>query len=163
MKTFLSQQQQSLVDCTAAAIATTATTATAAVGAPSTSSSSSLSSSLTASLNIQQEEQQQKQENSEILSNFKAVIDLAGGVATNQKISRMQPTLPQTAGTADMDLTAVQSMDWFFKKEQIYLLAQFWQQVSEKNPKIKYFLLKFYYYFFKLNNFKAEENFCYAL
>lgn len=42
----------------------------------------------------------------------------------------MQPTLPQTAGTADMDLTAVQSMDWFFKKEQIYLLAQFWQQVS---------------------------------
>uniref|UniRef100_A0A1A9UPG4 Uncharacterized protein n=1 Tax=Glossina austeni TaxID=7395 RepID=A0A1A9UPG4_GLOAU len=42
--------------------------------------------------------------------------------------SRMQPTLPQTAGTADMDLTAVQSMDWFFKKEQIYLLAQFWQQ-----------------------------------
>ena len=43
---------------------------------------------------------------------------------------RMQPTLPQTAGTADMDLTAVQSTDWFFKKEQIYLLAQFWQQVS---------------------------------
>lgn len=49
----------------------------------------------------------------------------------------MQPTLPQTAGTADMDLTAVQSMDWFFKKEQIYLLAQFWQQVSfgkQSNP-----------------------------
>lgn len=44
----------------------------------------------------------------------------------------MQPTLPQAAGTADMDLTAVQSInDWFFKKEQIYLLAQFWQQVSE--------------------------------
>ncbi|XP_055857058.1 homeobox protein cut isoform X2 [Episyrphus balteatus] len=40
----------------------------------------------------------------------------------------MQPTLPQTAGTADMDLTAVQSMDWLFKKERIYLLAQFWQQ-----------------------------------
>lgn len=45
----------------------------------------------------------------------------------------MQPTLPQAAGTADMDLTAVQSInDWFFKKEQIYLLAQFWQQVSHK-------------------------------
>lgn len=44
----------------------------------------------------------------------------------------MQPTLPQAAGTADMDLTAVQSInDWFFKKEQIYLLAQFWQQVSD--------------------------------
>jgi len=44
----------------------------------------------------------------------------------------MQPTLPQAAGTADMDLTAVQSInDWFFKKEQIYLLAQFWQQVRK--------------------------------
>lgn len=47
----------------------------------------------------------------------------------------MQPTLPQAAGTADMDLTAVQSInDWFFKKEQIYLLAQFWQQVSDGPP-----------------------------
>lgn len=42
----------------------------------------------------------------------------------------MQPTLPQSAGAADMDLPAVQSMDWLFKKERIYLLAQFWQQVS---------------------------------
>ncbi|XP_055388823.1 homeobox protein cut-like isoform X2 [Condylostylus longicornis] len=41
----------------------------------------------------------------------------------------MQPSSPQTnGGTADMDLTAVQSMDWFLKKERIYLLAQFWQQ-----------------------------------
>ncbi|XP_017490740.1 PREDICTED: homeobox protein cut isoform X2 [Rhagoletis zephyria] len=40
----------------------------------------------------------------------------------------MQPQVPQAAGTADMDLTAVQSMDWFFKKEQFYLLAQFLQQ-----------------------------------
>lgn len=45
--------------------------------------------------------------------------------------SRMQPTLPQSTGAADMDsLPAVQSMDWLFKKERIYLLAQFWQQVS---------------------------------
>lgn len=44
----------------------------------------------------------------------------------------MQPTIPQTQTTvtADMDLPAVQSMDWLFKKERIYLLAQFWQQVS---------------------------------
>lgn len=42
----------------------------------------------------------------------------------------MQPTLPQSTGAADMDLPAVQSMDWLFKKERIYLLAQFWQQVS---------------------------------
>lgn len=50
-------------------------------------------------------------------------------VASNQP-SRMQPTLPQSAGAADMDLPAVQSMDWLFKKERIYLLAQFWQQVN---------------------------------
>lgn len=47
----------------------------------------------------------------------------------------MQPTaaLPaQNAGAAaemDDDQPAVQSMDWLFKKERIYLLAQFWQQV----------------------------------
>lgn len=29
-----------------------------------------------------------------------------------------------------MDIQAMQSMDWLFKKERIYLLAQFWQQVS---------------------------------
>lgn len=51
------------------------------------------------------------------------------GVASRQQ-ARMQPTLPQSAGAADMDLPAVQSMDWLFKKERIYLLAQFWQQVS---------------------------------
>lgn len=26
----------------------------------------------------------------------------------------------------------MQSMDWLFKKERIYLLAQFWQQVNTK-------------------------------
>lgn len=31
-----------------------------------------------------------------------------------------------------MDVQAMQSMDWLFKKERIYLLAQFWQQVKEK-------------------------------
>lgn len=47
----------------------------------------------------------------------------------SKQTSRMQPTVPQSAGAADMDLPAVQSMDWLFKKERIYLLAQFWQQV----------------------------------
>lgn len=46
----------------------------------------------------------------------------------------MQPTaaatLPTPPPLADMDLQAMQSMDWLFKKERIYLLAQFWQQVS---------------------------------
>jgi hypothetical protein len=40
----------------------------------------------------------------------------------------MQPTLPP-ASTDDMDSLSIQSMDWLFKKERIYLLAQFWQQV----------------------------------
>jgi len=31
-----------------------------------------------------------------------------------------------------MDVQAMQSMDWLFKKERIYLLAQFWQQVNIK-------------------------------
>ncbi|KAG5673046.1 hypothetical protein PVAND_003123 [Polypedilum vanderplanki] len=39
----------------------------------------------------------------------------------------MQPHLPP-ASTDDMDSLPVQSMDWLFKKERIYLLAQFWQQ-----------------------------------
>lgn len=42
----------------------------------------------------------------------------------------MQPTLPPATDTNDMDSLSVQSMDWLFKKERIYLLAQFWQQVS---------------------------------
>ena len=51
----------------------------------------------------------------------------------NQQLGRMQPTLPpQSTGPADMDSCAnpIQSMDWLYKKERIYLLAQFWQQVS---------------------------------
>lgn len=47
---------------------------------------------------------------------------------------RMQPTIPQSTGGSDMDLPAVQPMDWLFKKERIYLLAQFWQQVSKQMP-----------------------------
>jgi len=42
-----------------------------------------------------------------------------------------------------MDVQAMQSMDWLFKKERIYLLAQFWQQVNntkteDKKTKIFY-------------------------
>lgn len=36
-----------------------------------------------------------------------------------------------------MDIPAAQSMDWLFKKERIYLLAQFWQQVRFKFQKKK--------------------------
>lgn len=45
-----------------------------------------------------------------------------------------------------MDVQAMQSMDWLFKKERIYLLAQFWQQV--KKNKI------FFNFFFNLNCIK---------
>lgn len=62
------------------------------------------------------------------LQNLQSLVGLEG-VASKQP-NRMQPTLPQSAGAADMDLPAVQSMDWLFKKERIYLLAQFWQQVN---------------------------------
>lgn len=55
----------------------------------------------------------------------------------SKQTSRMQPTLPQSAGAADMDLPAVQSMDWLFKKERIFLLAQFWQQVIKSSVKHK--------------------------
>ena len=44
----------------------------------------------------------------------------------------MQPTLQSTGAADDMDSLPVQSMDWLFKKERIYLLAQFWQQVSDE-------------------------------
>lgn len=44
----------------------------------------------------------------------------------------MQPTATASMpAPADMDLQAMQSMDWLFKKEKIYMLAQFWQQVSD--------------------------------
>ncbi|KAK0159591.1 hypothetical protein PV327_010687 [Microctonus hyperodae] len=33
-----------------------------------------------------------------------------------------------SAEANSLDLQAMQSMDWLFKKERIYLLAQFWQQ-----------------------------------
>lgn len=56
----------------------------------------------------------------------------------------MQPTIPaaQGAGAAatDMDFSAAQSMDWLFKKEQIYLLAQFWQQVNKSLIIFKFIL-----------------------
>lgn len=50
--------------------------------------------------------------------------------------ARMQPTLPQSGGpppivTSDMDLPAVQSMDWLLKKERFYILAKFWEQVCK--------------------------------
>lgn len=57
-------------------------------------------------------------------------LDSSGTAARQPQTARMQPTLPQSTGAADMDLPAVQPMDWLFKKERIYLLAQFWQQVS---------------------------------
>jgi hypothetical protein len=60
---------------------------------------------------------------------LQSLVGLEG--SASKQPGRMQPTLPQNTGAGDMDLSAVQSMDWLFKKERIYLLAQFWQQVSD--------------------------------
>ncbi|XP_019869254.2 homeobox protein cut isoform X3 [Aethina tumida] len=40
----------------------------------------------------------------------------------------MQPTATATVPPGGGDMETIQSMDWLFKKERIYLLAQFWQQ-----------------------------------
>lgn len=46
--------------------------------------------------------------------------------------NHMQPSATASIPPpGDMDIQAMQSMDWLFKKERIYLLAQFWQQVSD--------------------------------
>lgn len=39
-------------------------------------------------------------------------------------------SMQASAEANSLDIQAMQSMDWIFKKERIYLLAQFWQQVS---------------------------------
>nr|KAF7390529.1 hypothetical protein H0235_017691 [Vespula pensylvanica] len=39
-------------------------------------------------------------------------------------------SMQASAEANSLDIQAMQSMDWLFKKERIYLLAQFWQQVS---------------------------------
>lgn len=39
-------------------------------------------------------------------------------------------SMQASAEASSLDLQAMQSMEWLFKKERIYLLAQFWQQVS---------------------------------
>ncbi|OAD53357.1 hypothetical protein WN48_10277 [Eufriesea mexicana] len=38
-------------------------------------------------------------------------------------------SMQASAEANSLDIQAMQSMDWLFKKERIYLLAQFWQQV----------------------------------
>ncbi|KAG7208200.1 hypothetical protein KM043_016547 [Ampulex compressa] len=42
-------------------------------------------------------------------------------------------SMQASAEANSLDIQAMQSMDWLFKKERIYLLAQFWQQTSEES------------------------------
>lgn len=51
----------------------------------------------------------------------------------------MHPTGAASLPAApEAEVQAMHSMDWLFKKERIYLLAQFWQQVRlGKFPKQK--------------------------
>lgn len=93
---------------------------------------SSSSSSRSDNNNRGRKPQQQQQRKRRSTEERERGREIGESKANSKDSPRMQPTLPQAAGTADMDLTAVQSInDWFFKKEQIYLLAQFWQQVSD--------------------------------
>ncbi|CAH2094148.1 unnamed protein product [Euphydryas editha] len=46
----------------------------------------------------------------------------------------MHPTGAASLPAApEAEVQAMHSMDWLFKKERIYLLAQFWQQVTTEN------------------------------
>lgn len=58
------------------------------------------------------------------------IVNSSGGHPSvcMQPATATLPTPPPPL--AEMDIQAMQSMDWLFKKERIYLLAQFWQQVS---------------------------------
>lgn len=60
-------------------------------------------------------------------------LELFDSRITSPTTGLMQPStaavLPPPNTQDNMDLQAMQSMDWLFKKERIYLLAQFWQQV----------------------------------
>lgn len=59
------------------------------------------------------------------------------------QVASMQASAPSSSSTGNtpatseatsaFDLQTMQSMEWLFKKERIYLLAQFWQQVSPLN------------------------------
>ncbi|CAH4028067.1 unnamed protein product [Pieris brassicae] len=50
----------------------------------------------------------------------------------------MHPTGAASLPAApEAEVQAMHSMDWLFKKERIYLLAQFWQQVTSYDSQIK--------------------------
>lgn len=53
-----------------------------------------------------------------------------GGKSSNPAGFKPGTMQASAAEANSLDLQAMQSMDWLFKKERIYLLAQFWQQVS---------------------------------
>jgi hypothetical protein len=61
-----------------------------------------------------------------------AVVALGFIEVSKDSLFRLSHRLPLRGPEelSKMDIQAMQSMDWLFKKERIYLLAQFWQQVS---------------------------------
>ncbi|KAK0077749.1 hypothetical protein PV325_003488, partial [Microctonus aethiopoides] len=50
-------------------------------------------------------------------------------IITSLNSAAVFASMQASAEANSLDLQAMQSMDWLFKKERIYLLAQFWQQV----------------------------------
>ncbi|KAK0089577.1 hypothetical protein PV326_004438 [Microctonus aethiopoides] len=49
-------------------------------------------------------------------------------IITSLNSAAVFASMQASAEANSLDLQAMQSMDWLFKKERIYLLAQFWQQ-----------------------------------
>lgn len=63
-------------------------------------------------------------------ANLEIVNGSGGCMQATASVPTVNPPPTNPPPLAEMDLQAMQSMDWLFKKERIYLLAQFWQQVS---------------------------------
>ena len=55
---------------------------------------------------------------------------MAENISDDRRFPFVNLMTEQAVHMSTMDIQAMQSMDWLFKKERIYLLAQFWQQVS---------------------------------
>lgn len=69
-----------------------------------------------------------------------------------------------SAEANSLDFQAMQSMEWIFKKERMYLLTQFWQQVrvTTQSPKLQNFdiFVCFCFFFFQVRkNFSLIANF----
>lgn len=63
-------------------------------------------------------------------SNSSVVTALQQPLITSLNSAAALASMQASTEPNSLDLQAMQSMDWLFKKERFYLLVQFWQQVS---------------------------------